>query len=242
MEEGYIKLHRSLLDSQAFQNKDLLKVWIWCLLRANYKERWVSIKTGKGFSEVHVMPGQFIYGRDSASLQLRMKPSSVHDRMKKLAKMQNIVIQPDRQYSIITVVNWEGYQGKDDDEQQSTQQPSNRQPTGNQQASDTDKKDKKDKNIYIAEIVDYLNQKSGKKFLPKTKAVISHINARLSEGRTIEDFKRVIDTKVTQWINDSDMQKYIRPETLFGTKFESYLNEKPIQQSNGGFAQAWPIK
>ena len=41
----------------------------------------------------------------------------------------------------------------------------------------------------------------------------------------MDDFKRVIDTKVKQWLNDDNMRKYLRPETLFGTKFEAYLNE-----------------
>lgn len=91
------------------------------------------------------------------------------------------------------------------------------------------------KDIYIVEIIEYLNEKSGKKFSPKTKATASHINARLSEGRTVEDFKRVIDTKVPQWINDPNMQKYIRPETLFGTKFESYLNEEPGKPKEKGW-------
>lgn len=77
----------------------------------------------------------------------------------------------------------------------------------------------------IKEIIDYLNRQSGKNFSHKTKATISHINARLAEKRTIEDFKQVIDTKCAKWLNDSRMRDFVRPETLFGTKFESYLNE-----------------
>ena len=48
----------------------------------------------------------------------------------------------------------------------------------------------------------------------------------------IDDFKTVIDKKADDWIG-TDMEKYLRPETLFGTKFESYLNqpEKKKQKS-----------
>lgn len=96
--------------------------------------------------------------------------------------------------------------------------------------------------IYIGQVVDYLNHKAGKKFSAKSKPTIGHINARLSEGYTLEDFKRVIDTKVSQWIMDPAWQKYIRPETLFGAKFESYLNEKPASVQQGSSFLAKPFE
>ena len=81
--------------------------------------------------------------------------------------------------------------------------------------------------IYIVEqIVDYLNEKTGKKFKSSTSNTKKHIKARLNEGYTFEDFKKVIDTKTIEWLNDKDMNKYLRPDTLFGTKFESYLNQQ----------------
>ncbi|MFQ9896351.1 MAG: conserved phage C-terminal domain-containing protein [Lachnospira sp.] len=79
-------------------------------------------------------------------------------------------------------------------------------------------------NIYI--IVDYLNEKAGTHFKSNTAKTKSLINARLKEGFSVEDFKTVIDKKVEEWKNDVQMSKYIRPETLFGTKFEGYLNAK----------------
>ena len=79
--------------------------------------------------------------------------------------------------------------------------------------------------IEIENIIEYLNNKTGKKFKSNSKPTIKHINARLSEKYTFEDFKKVIDIKVHKWLNDPKMQDYLRPDTLFGTKFESYLNE-----------------
>lgn len=86
-------------------------------------------------------------------------------------------------------------------------------------------KNKNKNNIYIVEIVNYLNSVSGKNFSSSTQNTIKHINARLEEGFTVDDFKTVIDTKCEEW-SGTDMAKYIRPDTLFGTKFESYLNQE----------------
>ena len=75
------------------------------------------------------------------------------------------------------------------------------------------------------DIVSYLNQKAGTSFRSTSKDTRSHINARLSEGYTVDDFYTVIDKKVAEW-GGTDMAKYLRPSTLFGSKFESYLNQQ----------------
>lgn len=70
----------------------------------------------------------------------------------------------------------------------------------------------------------YLNQVTSKNYKYIDKS-IKLIKARYNEQFNLEDFKKVIDIKVGEWAN-SDMEKYLRPETLFGSKFESYLNQK----------------
>nr|WP_296168296.1 conserved phage C-terminal domain-containing protein [uncultured Ruminococcus sp.] len=77
--------------------------------------------------------------------------------------------------------------------------------------------------VEIKEIIDYLNLKARKNFRSSTAATQSLIKARLNEGFTVEDFKKVIDIKCSEWLG-SDYAQYLRPQTLFGTKFESYLN------------------
>ena len=74
------------------------------------------------------------------------------------------------------------------------------------------------------EIIEYLNDKADKQYKHTTNKTQSMIRARFNEGFNLEDFKSVIDTKFKEW-NNTDMDKFIRPETLFGTKFESYLNQ-----------------
>ena len=83
-----------------------------------------------------------------------------------------------------------------------------------------------DKNIYV-EIVDYLNEKAGARYRSGSKTTRAHINARLAEGFTVDDFKTVIDKKCSEWLGNPKMAQYLRPETLFGTKFEGYLNAAP---------------
>lgn len=80
-----------------------------------------------------------------------------------------------------------------------------------------------------AEVISYLNQKAGTAFKVNSKDTRKHIKARFDEGFTVEDFKTVIDHKVTEWGSNPDMAQYLRPSTLFGTKFESYLNQKTVQ-------------
>ena len=97
------------------------------------------------------------------------------------------------------------------------------------------------KNVEL--IIEYLNVKASKNFKASTAATRKFINGRLLEGYTFEDFKRVIDVKATQWLNNPDMNVYLRPSTLFAPKnFENYLNEniKPKQVSGAGPISSMP--
>ena len=93
-------------------------------------------------------------------------------------------------------------------------------------ALEEDKEEDKNKNNIIKDIVEYLNFKTNSSYRYSSDKTRRVINARLNEGFTLDDFKKVIDIKTTQWLGDQKMEQYLRPETLFGTKFESYLNTK----------------
>lgn len=93
-------------------------------------------------------------------------------------------------------------------------------------ALEEDKEEDKNKNNIIKDIVEYLNLKTNSSYRYSSEKTRRIINARLNEGFTLDDFKKVIDIKCTQWLGDEKMEQYLRPETLFGTKFESYLNTK----------------
>jgi phage replication O-like protein O len=89
----------------------------------------------------------------------------------------------------------------------------------------------KDKYIYIySRVVSFLNEKTGSNYKATTRKTISLINARLNEKHVEKDFYTVIENKCADWLYDSKMKKFLRPVTLFGTKFESYLNQVPIKK------------
>lgn len=85
--------------------------------------------------------------------------------------------------------------------------------------------------IPFKEIVSYLNDKAGTNYQHSGKKTRSLITARWNEGFKTDDFKKVVAIKTKEWLNDKDMSKFLRPETLFGTKFEGYLNQK---EKSGG--------
>ena len=74
-------------------------------------------------------------------------------------------------------------------------------------------------------IIGYLNEKANTAYKSTSKTTQSHINARLNEGFTVEDFKMVIDKQCEKW-KGTEWEQYLRPATLFGAKFENYLNAK----------------
>lgn len=78
--------------------------------------------------------------------------------------------------------------------------------------------------IIIKDIVEYLNKKAGKKYRASSKDTQKHIRARLEDGYTVADFQTVIDKMCGKWKGDPKMEDYLRPSTLFGPKFEGYLN------------------
>lgn len=93
--------------------------------------------------------------------------------------------------------------------------------------------DKSDDVIPYSEIISYLNEKTGRSFRT-TEAHKRFIKARWNENYKLDDFKKVVDNKVADWtgktINGQPAEKYLQPSTLFGTKFDNYLNQTPMRQ------------
>lgn len=89
-------------------------------------------------------------------------------------------------------------------------------------------------NDVVTEIIDYLNKKTGKEFRSDNKETKSLIRSRMKEGYLFEDFKAVIDNQSDRWLADDKMRDFLRPRTLFSTKFESYLNCNPRTNHRAG--------
>lgn len=84
------------------------------------------------------------------------------------------------------------------------------------------------KDIPYAAVIEYLNSQTHSAYRTESKKTKKLIRARWLEGFRLGDFKKVIDLKAEEWLHDPYWRKFLRPETLFGTRFESYLNQKPL--------------
>ena len=88
-----------------------------------------------------------------------------------------------------------------------------------------------DMNQVYDSIISYLNSKAGTSYQSTTKSYQTLINARFKAKCKIEDFYQVVDNKCAEWMG-TDFQKFLRPETLFGNKFDTYLNQRNIKKTN----------
>jgi DNA-binding PadR family transcriptional regulator len=100
--QGYIKLHRKILDNGVFADAELLKVFVWCILKANTTPNVVYGRK--------VDVGEFITGRITASEELHLKPSTIYKRLQRLKAQGYIDISSTTKNSLITVVNYKSYQ------------------------------------------------------------------------------------------------------------------------------------
>lgn len=96
---------------------------------------------------------------------------------------------------------------------------------------------KPEKHMYT-EIIGRLNDRAGTAYKSSAESTRRVINARINEGFTLDNFFAVIDKKVDEW-KGTDMEKYLRPSTLFGTKFESYLNQKTTKKDRYSDVDEW---
>lgn len=129
---NFIKLNRKLLYSDTFSNPITLKVWIWILLKAEWKPKLKSTSNGRGYVEVKIKRGQLIFGRKVCAEELSMSEGSLYRHILKLKEMGNIEIQPNTHYSVITVCKYDTYQYFLDDNEQANIHPNiqaNIQPT-----------------------------------------------------------------------------------------------------------------
>lgn len=248
MSGGWVKLHRELLDKSIWQESTAEQkvILITLLNMANYApNKWEF--QGERYE---LQPGQFITSLPSIAEKSGKGISiqNVRTALKRFEKLGFLTDKSTNKNRLITLVNWGFYQGCTDELTGNL--------TGNQQAVNSYIRNKEIKNINSADestpttasnetskgedktdqipykqIIDYLNQKADKGYHATSTANQKVIRARWNEGYRLEDFKHVIDTKTSQWLNDNEMNKYLRPATLFqSSKFDSYLNERPKQQ------------
>lgn len=233
MYNGYVKLYRKIFDSIIFQNEKLLKIFIWCLLKASHKEREQII----GRNVITLKEGQFIFGRNKAAAELNISPSTIWDYIKLMETYNIISIKSNNKYSVITIEKWEIYQGsKNNSDNKYNNNYDNKSTTDGQQIGTNNNVknlyNEENENLYNEEneevysrIISKLNECANKNYKSNSIQTIHYIESRLREGFEEEDFYKVINNKCNEWLNNNDMNKYLRPKTLFGDKFEDYLNQ-----------------
>ena len=153
MDKGFILLSRNIIESEVFASQKLLKIWVWCLCKSNFKDRSVPLKIGRGETIVKVSRGSFIFGRHKAEEELFIDGSTIYKAIKQLEKLEMISIVSNNQYSIVTVNKYNEYQNSESYKVATKEQPSNNQVTAEEQPRNTtntlkqDNKDNKDNNI-----------------------------------------------------------------------------------------------
>ena len=135
--EGWVKLHRKLIKSEVFENEKLLKVFVWCMIKATRHSKEQVV----GANKINLLPGQFITGRRKAAIELCMKESTANNYLKRLEAMQMIELNCNSRFTTVTVVNYKLYQGDS--------KKVDRKLTEVEQKVDTNKKEKKEKNNNI---------------------------------------------------------------------------------------------
>jgi len=109
------------LDSSVFANPNTLKIWLWLLLRAHYKDKVVSLKTGMGHEDVLVKRGKVLFGRNKASDKLDMSATTIVRHIKKLEDLGKVTVKANNHYSIITICKYELYQSEKEETEKSGQ-------------------------------------------------------------------------------------------------------------------------
>lgn len=230
-DQGWVKLFRKLIDKPIWlkSTPEQKTILITLLLMASHKEQEWEWNGKKFMTE----SGQFITSLDSIVKKCGKGISiqNVRSALERFKKLEFLTNESTKTGRLITIVNWGLYQ----DENKESNKGINKEVTKTQQRGNKEvtpnKNDKNDKNIIYRQVIEYLNQKSGKNYRATAKKTIELINARETEGFTLENFKNVIDIKTAEW-KGTDFEKYLRPETLFGTKFEGYLNQKNLQSKD----------
>lgn len=233
MKNGWVKVHRKFEHKGYYKDSHYVHLWLHCLFRANFEPQEI-LHNGE---IMKLKRGQFLTGRKALSRETGISESKVQRILKTFESEQQIEQQMFAKFRVISVLKYNDYQLSE----QQIEQHVNSTRTAREQHVNTEKERKKEKKVrnknytvgqiknQATEIINYLNKKTGKDFRP-TETNVKLISGRMSEGFTAQDFMKVIDIKVTKWKGDPKMDDFLRPTTLFcKSKFESYLNESPVQ-------------
>ena len=234
MHRGYLALWRKLSDHPFWKEKrefSKAEAWIDILWEVQHCEKPKQVVLGMTHLVCHY--GESLKSLETWSKRWGWNKSRVRRFLQLLENMSQIRHSSEQKTTRITVLNYMQYDPKRNaNETQMKRQRNDSETTATPDKNVNNAKNVKEEDIVgqkprqqipYKEIIDFFNEVTGKSFKHTTNGTKSHIRARWSEGFRIDDFKEVIKEKNYEWANNPDMEQYIRPTTLFGTKFESYL-------------------
>lgn len=222
MADRWIKLYEKVEHSSIYQDSELVHLWVHLLIKSQKFEKTFPWNDG----EVVLSPGQLLTGRKRLCNETGISESKIQRALNRFEKCHMIEQQITNKFRIITILNWDKYQSSEqqtNNKRTGNEQVTNRYRTGNEHIQERKKEESNNKEK-ISMVIDYLNRKLGTSFKPTASKTITCINARINEGYSGEDFKTVINKKCKEW-KGTEHEKYLRPETLFGSKFDGYLNQ-----------------
>jgi len=227
IKQGWIRLHRKIMNTPEWLAEPFTRgqAWVDLLLLANHETGFIC----KRGVMIAVERGQVGYSEDTLAARWRWSRGKVRRFIAELTRLFRIsrrisekTVQKNASVSsLIYIVNYDKYQMNDTES--STED--GRKTVQEQRIKRIKRNILSDSDIPYEEIITYLNEKTGKHFRATTKETRKCISARWKDFPDLKAFQFVIDVKCAQWLNDPQMEPYLRPQTLFGTKFESYLNE-----------------
>lgn len=225
---GFITLDRKILDWEWYGDINTKCLFIHLLLTVNHED--------KKWHGIEIKRGQRIASYATLASELCLSLRSIRTALKHLKSTGEVASESTNRYTLITVENYDLYQSKK--KRATNKTASNKASKGQARdkqgaTNNNDNNNNNDnKDIYSRvthDVISYLNEKTGYHYRATTGKTQRLIRARMNEHFTENDFKTVIDNMTGEWLSDRKMQKYLRPETLFGTKFESYLNRIPAK-------------
>lgn len=231
--EGWIKLYRKLMESKYGKDLEMVGFFAHMLMRANHKDGFTHDGT-------KILAGQFMTSQEKLASEFRLTRPKIQRMLAKLKDAKQIDLQTSPKNTIITILNWQLYQSDD--------QPAINQRAATVQLPCTNKNANNNKNgrkknaptLFEVEpptldedleassdetfILTMLNSICFRAFRP-TKFNLDFIRARLKEKYTLEDFRDVIEYKNSEWGHKKEWKHLLQPSTLFGNKFDQYLNQ-----------------
>ena len=195
IDNGWVKLHRKMLEWEWYKNTNVYRVFTHLLLIANHKENKWQGKT--------IMRGQVITSVGHIGEKVTLSPMQVRTALTKLKSTNEITIVTTPEYSLITINNYDSYQ---EDNKQSNKRVTNQQQTNNKQIT-TNKNDKNDKNIYISheDLVDITGSLSIDLAITQ-KRYETLKDYCLSNGKTYKDYKATLRNWLRRDIDDGKIK------------------------------------